>query len=185
VTPSEPLSRPIAVDALPRDGQVVRIEADAAERAALAALNGLPEIASFAARLDVKRASRGAVRVTGAVRAKLTQVCVVSLEPFETTVEEPIDVRFAPAAGERAPHRRSGDEGAFSIGDEDEPDRIVDGRIDLGALAAELFALALDPYPRKPGVAFGPMAVESAPASPFAGLKGAAGPDSAGGGKRR
>jgi hypothetical protein len=35
--------------------------------------------------------------------------------------------------------------------DEDEPDPVIDGKIDLGALAAEFFALGLDPYPRKPG----------------------------------
>ena len=39
---------------------------------------------------------------------------------------------------------------------EDAPDPIVDGKIDLGALAAEFLALGLDPYPRKPGVAFAP-----------------------------
>ena len=89
---------------MPRDGQVVTIEADAAERAALAALNRVPEIAVFTATLDVKPASRGAVRVTGAVHGELTQVCVVSLEPFPATVDEAIDVRFAPAArGERGP----------------------------------------------------------------------------------
>jgi uncharacterized metal-binding protein YceD (DUF177 family) len=162
----------------------VRIEADAAERAALAALNRLPEIASFTATLDVKRASRGAVRVTGAVHAEFTQVCVVSLEPFDTTVDEAIEVRFAPAAEEHAPRRRSGEEDILSIGDEDEPDTILDGRIDLGALAAEFFALALDPYARKPGVAFEPAPIESEPDSPFAGLKGAAGSDSTSGGKR-
>ena len=32
---------------------------------------------------------------------------------------------------------------------EDAPDPIVDGKVDLGALAAEFIALALDPYPRK------------------------------------
>ena len=40
------------------------------------------------------------------------------------------------------------------MGEEDEPDPLIDGKIDLGALAAEFFALGLDPYPRKPGVSF-------------------------------
>ena len=34
------------------------------------------------------------------------------------------------------------------------PDEIVNGKIDLGAVAAEFLALGLDPYPRKPGVDF-------------------------------
>jgi hypothetical protein len=185
VTKSTPLSRPIRVDNLPKEGQVVRIEADAAERAALAALNGLPEIATFTATLDVTKASGGAVLVTGAVHAELTQVCVVSLEPFPGIVDEPIDVRFAPAAEENAPRRPAGEDDAIAIGDEDEPDPIVDGKIDLGALAAEFFALGLDPYPRKPGVAFAPTAIETPADSPFAGLKSADGPDSTGGRRKR
>jgi hypothetical protein len=60
-------------------------------------------------------------------------------------------VRFAPQkvakSGSAAP------EETFSLTDEDEPDPIIDGKIDLGALTAEFFALGLDPYPRKPGAA--------------------------------
>ena len=36
----------------------------------------------------------------------------------------------------------------------DPPDAIIDDTIDLGVVAAEFTALALDPYPRKPGAAF-------------------------------
>ena len=43
---------------------------------------------------------------------------------------------------------------AVELADEDRPDPVVDGKIDLGAVAAEFFALGLDPYPRKPGVEF-------------------------------
>ena len=63
-----------------------------------------------------------------------------------------------------------GETETFSIADEDEPDPIIEGKIDVGALAAEFFALGLDPYPRKPGVEFVALA-ESPPAdSPFAAL---------------
>ena len=49
-----------------------------------------------------------------------------------------------------------------SLADEDDPDPVIDGKIDLGALAAEFFALGLDPYPRKPGVEFVAPAEEAA-----------------------
>lgn len=46
----------------------------------------------------------------------------------------------------------------------------MNGRIDLGALTAEFLALGLDPYPRKPGVDFEPVA--SGPESgPFDALR--------------
>ena len=56
----------------------------------------------------------------------------------------------------------------FSLDDEDEPDPIIEGKIDLGALAAEFFALGLDPYPRKPGASFELNAKPEPADSPFA-----------------
>jgi hypothetical protein len=52
----------------------------------------------------------------------------------------------------------------------DPPDPIVNGRIDLGALASEFLALGLDPYPRKPGVEFKSLTedADDARPSPFA-----------------
>ena len=38
-----------------------------------------------------------------------------------------------------------------TIDDENAPDLIVDGMIDVGEAIAQLMALALDPYPRSPG----------------------------------
>ena len=100
------------------------------------------------------RSASGGVRATGAVHGELTQVCVVSLEPFPATVDEEIDVRFAPRSDDEAARGAPKEPETFSMADEDEPDPIVDGKIDLGALAAEFFALGLDPYPRKPGASF-------------------------------
>jgi uncharacterized metal-binding protein YceD (DUF177 family) len=109
--------------------------------------------------------------VTGEVHAELTQVCVVSLEPFAATVDEPIDVRFAPGEAAETARRVKDDETeTVEVGDEDPPDPIVDGKIDLGALAAEFLALGLDPYPRKPGVAFDPPKPQDGRDSPFAAL---------------
>jgi len=110
--------------------------------------------------------------VTGEVHAEITQVCVVSLEPFAASVDEPVDVRFVPVeVAERARRAREDDAEIVEVGGEDPPDPIVDGKIDLGALAAEFFALGLDPYPRKPGVAFDPpQDAQGGEESPFAAL---------------
>ena len=162
-------SRPVRVDALPKDGLTQAIEANPAERAALAALNHLPAIAKLTATFELRRAGRGAVRVAGVVHAELTQTCVVSLEPFEATVDEPVEVRFAPPADNGATRRgaSAGQTEAILTEGVDPPDPIVDGRIDLGALAAEFMALGLDPYPRKPGAVFAASADAAPPDSPF------------------
>jgi Large ribosomal RNA subunit accumulation protein YceD len=170
MTDSAPFHRIVRVDALPENGQTLTIEASLSEREALASFYEIPAIAVLIATLRIERAGQGGARVSGAVHAELTQVCVVSLEPFGATVDENIDVRFAPQREEESVRRPRRETDTFSIGDEDEPDPIIEGKIDVGALAAEFVALGLDPYPRKPGVEF-VAPVESAPAdSPFAAL---------------
>jgi hypothetical protein len=62
-----------------------------------------------------------------------------------------VDVRFAPETTANSGSVSATETQTFSLTDEDEPDPVIDGKIDLGALAAEFFALGLDPYPRKPG----------------------------------
>jgi uncharacterized metal-binding protein YceD (DUF177 family) len=165
-----PFSRKVRVDALPNEGLALTIEADADERAALAALCRLPAIAELAARFVLQRAGRAGVRVTGNVHAEFTQTCVVSLEPFAATLDEPVEARFAPPAAKSAARRGATRRRAeiVALDGEDPPDPIVDGAIDLGALAAEFLALGLDPYPRKPGASFAPPEPEGGAASPFA-----------------
>jgi uncharacterized metal-binding protein YceD (DUF177 family) len=151
-------SRTVRVEAVPKDGLTRTIEADPAERAALAELNRLPGVAKLTATFTLRRAGRAGVRVSGVVHAEVTQTCVVSLEPFPATLDESVDVRFAPSAdGSAARHGAPGAPAdAILLDAEDAPDPIVDGRIDLGALAAEFLALGLDPYPRKPSAQFAP-----------------------------
>jgi uncharacterized metal-binding protein YceD (DUF177 family) len=170
MTESAPFSRIVRVDALPRGGQNMTIEAIPSEREALASLYQIPAVAALTAALRLERSGQHGVRVSGAVHGELTQACVVSLEPFATTVDEDIDVRFAPRPEAYSLRGPNSEAETFSMADEDEPDPIIEGKIDIGALAAEFFALGLDPYPRKPGVEFVAPA-DSPPAdSPFAAL---------------
>ena len=157
-------SRPVKVDALPRDGSMQTVEATPVERAAIAEQQDLVDVSRLRATFLLKRAGKD-VRVTGAVHAEVTQTCVVTLEPFPVALDEPIDVRFARPSEERSGRR--GQTETVALDAEDPPDPIVDGKIDLGALAVEFLALALDPYPRKPGAEFTPPPEEAPPASPF------------------
>jgi uncharacterized metal-binding protein YceD (DUF177 family) len=164
-------SRLVRVDALPREGQVITIEATPAEREELASFYKLPAIEALTATLRLDPWGRGGARVTGAVHGELTQICVVSLEPFPATVDEDVDVRFAPRTAANPRSTAVQDTETFSLADEDEPDPVIDGKIDLGALTAEFFALGLDPYPRKPGAILDEERTNSEPTdSPFAAL---------------
>ena len=75
-------SRLVRVDALPREGQVVTMEATPAEREALASFYKLPAIAALTATLRIDPWGRGGARVTGAVHGELTQLCIVSASRF-------------------------------------------------------------------------------------------------------
>lgn len=159
-----PLSRPYIVGRLPEHGAEIRIEANAEERAALAFDLKLVAIHALGALLRIRNTRRG-VRVTGRIEARIAQTCVVSLDEFDSRLDEDVDVEFA----EPDTREGKGTIGSGIVGDPDyePPDEIVDGRIDLGSITAEFFALGLDPYPRKPGVAFEGDDAEG-PESPFA-----------------
>lgn len=161
-----PLSRPQAVQSLPKGGQAVTFSASEAERAALAAFLDLPSVESLEADF-LLRPARGGVHVTGTVRASLHQACVVTLEPFPTTVEEEVDVRYAPP---EALGPVTAKEVERRLDEEDPPEPLTGGAIDLGALAAETVALGLDPFPRKPGVEAVDMTIGDVGESPFAAL---------------
>lgn len=174
-----PLSRPVSVAATPPEGLEIEIVASAAERAALAELNGLVGISALTARLRVKRWRGDGLEVDGELRATLRQTCVVTLEPFDAEIVEPLHMRFAPAPGD-ADRRRQRSPQAIAqaveqdidIAGDDPPDPLIGGGVDLGGCVSEFLTLALDPYPRKPGAEFRePAPADNAEASPFATLR--------------
>ena len=94
--------------------------------------------------------ARGRVHVAGRVRARIGQTCVVSLDPIENDIDEPIDLIFAPP--EQIPQLADLVDEATESDTEipDPPEPIENGVIDLGRVATDALFLAVDPYPRKP-----------------------------------
>lgn len=171
VTP-DPWSVPLSVAQIPDTGLHRDIEAGKAVREAMAELAGLREILSANASLDVTPQSGGRVHVTGRVRARIGQTCVVSLDPIENDLDEAIDLIFAPP--EQIPELADlVDEAAESEADiPDPPEPIENGMIDLGRLATDALLLGIDPYPRKPDAVFDVPVVPPDPEDhPFAALK--------------
>jgi hypothetical protein len=169
---ADPWSVPIAVEQIPDTGLHRDIEASAATREAMAELGGLREILSASASLDVTPRSGGRVHVEGRIRARVGQTCVVTLDPIESDIDEPIDLIFAPP--EQIPEMAAlVDEAAESAVEiPDPPEPIVNGVIDLGRLATDALFLGVDPYPRKPDAVFEVPVVPPDPEDhPFAALK--------------
>jgi uncharacterized metal-binding protein YceD (DUF177 family) len=168
----DPWSVPVTVAQIPEAGLHRDIEADRAQREAMAELAGLREILSARAALDVTPKSGGRVHVAGHVRARVGQTCVVTLDPIESEIDEPIDLIFAPP--EQIPQLADLVDDAAESDTEipDPPEPIVNGLIDLGRLATDALFLGIDPYPRRPDAVFEPPVVAADPEDhPFAALK--------------
>jgi uncharacterized metal-binding protein YceD (DUF177 family) len=169
------------VEQVPEAGTDVVIVANAGECTALAAWNGLAGISMLEAHFHVAHRAGRSLNVSGRVSASMTQICGVSLDPFESTIAQEVDVDFVPQEDLSKPKgikskyeaAKMRERAPLDEEEEDPPDLIVDGKIDLGSLASEFLALALDPYPRKPGAEFGEVLIDGTKdrESPFAILR--------------
>ncbi|PLX36659.1 MAG: hypothetical protein C0606_12580 [Hyphomicrobiales bacterium] len=147
-----PLSHIFDVDTLSGEGTIVRFSATEEECAALAKLCDIPAVESLTAEFQLRPYRKDGATVIGAVDATVVQTCVVTLEPVTKTVHEEVDQRYLPAAALVA-YQQALEVDVDPLG-EDPPEELESRKLDLGAIAAEFFALGLDPYPRAPGVAF-------------------------------
>ena len=157
-------SRPVAIDRLPPGATVREIAAEPAERAALARRLGLLSLDRLEARVTLEPLAGGLVRVDSLLTADVVQECVVSLEPVAVRVEDRASLLY----GEDG----DGAQEVVLSGEAEPVEPAVGGTIDIGEAAAQQLSLALDPFPRAPGVA-PPEAtapVEDQAESPFAAL---------------
>ena len=162
-----PWSVPVIANEVPESGRRFELVADERTRAAVAKLAGLRALPQLTASFDVTRYGRHGLHVIGMVSATVGQVCVVTLDPMEEKLEEPIDLIFAPQ--QNIPRGES--EGReIEVMAENGPEPLVDGVIDLGRLAIEFLILGINPYPRKPDAEFQPPIAGDETGHPFAGL---------------
>jgi hypothetical protein len=155
------LQRPLALTEIRPTGREVEVRATAAECAALARRMKVPAINEFSCWFRLSALGEGVVLAEGRLLARAIRVCVLTLDEFEATTKEEFRLRFVPA-GQESP--------GFDPEAEDEIP-YQGAALELGEAAAEQLALALDPYPKKPGAAL-PAVADEATGSPFAVLAG-------------
>jgi uncharacterized metal-binding protein YceD (DUF177 family) len=153
------LHRPILLDRIGPNGLDVTVEATPAECVALTARMQLPAVHAVSCTFHLVREDRDTILARGHLKARVTQTCIVTLEDFEAPVEEQFRICFVPAGTE-----------TDDLDPESDDEIPYEGNvIDLGEATAEQLALALDPYPRKPGATLEePEAAQ--PEHPFAAL---------------
>lgn len=116
-------------------------EANAKELDALKRYARIEDVTGFTAQVKIVSFAGGRYRASGTLQAGVVQASVVNLEPVRSSIQESFSVEYWPAeaiedAQEDAPF------------DADAPEPLAGEHIPVGALLVELFALALDPYPR-------------------------------------
>ncbi|MGQ3674699.1 YceD family protein [Xanthobacter sp. TB0139] len=158
-----PLSKPVAITDIGPTGLNIRLVPDEAVRAELARYVNVLAVPSFLAQIHLEPEGKAGFHVTGEIKATVRQTCGVTLDEFDAPLLEEIDVHFVPEGTPRPPE--SEDDETY-----DPPDEILNGQIDVGALATEFLALGIEPYPRKPGAVFQQPDMDATGLSPFAAL---------------
>ena len=167
------MSRTVRVDTLSEAPRTVTIEAEPAEREALAARFGLVAIGALAAEAELVR-NNAEVVARGRLRAQVVQSCVATGEPVPQKLESPFEIVFRPEPEAGAPDEE------VELSEAELDVVFYDGAaVNLGEAVAETLALNLDPYPRSEGAeaALREAGVKSeeqarVEASPFAALEG-------------
>jgi uncharacterized metal-binding protein YceD (DUF177 family) len=153
MTSSSILQRRVEAARLPATGIDLSVEASESQRKALAEAYKLVAVSGLAATATVTPGRRGSLVAEGRVTADIVQSCVVSLEPVAQHIDESFSVRFVPADSPEAVLPKPGSEVVVDPTQPDPPEVMEGSGIDVGGLVEEVFALAIDPYPRAPGAA--------------------------------
>jgi hypothetical protein len=154
------LIRLVSLSKIGPNGLLIIVRATSEECVVLAVRMGIPAVRSLECCFNLVADEEGAtIYAHGRLRAVATRVCVVSVEDFETLIEDEFDICFVPAGSER---------------DDPDPDLVDEmpyegGSIDLGEAIAQQLALVLDPYPKMDGAVV-PAAGDEPNASPFSRL---------------
>jgi hypothetical protein len=141
-----------------------RLAPDESTRRRIAETLDLDDLPELEAEVEAAPWLDGA-RIEGRWRARVVQTCGVSLEPFDSALEGTFSVRAVPEGSPAAP-AETAHELDLELASEDPPDVLPAPQVDLAAYVVEHLALEIDPYPRKPGVAFEPPPAERE-SSPF------------------
>ena len=152
-------------------GKDIRIAANAADLERIAQWTEVEAVERFEALISLRKLSKSRFSYNAVLTADVVQSCVVTLVPVTAHIEKSFERVLNVVL--HLPHDLAAHGDLPISPTDDEPQEDIEGtRFDLVAPLLEEFVLALEPYPRAPGVAFEPSAVSQAKEeSPFAVLK--------------
>src|SRR5438876_4906438 len=131
---------------IPESGLSAQREAAPDELASVALALDLIACRSLRAEYAIAPTAGGHYRLSGRLHAEISQACVVTLEPIDSTIEEAFEAVFWPQEDMPAPSS-----GEVAMDDEPERESIEAGQIAVGRVVFESLAAATNPFPRKAG----------------------------------
>lgn len=131
-----------------------RYSASESECAALAARFGVTALRNLEAEAVLRRKGRSdSIRLEGRLSAEVEQPCVVTLEPVTEAVEDSFELRFTlDPAKAQAESAATASDVVIDPEAEDPPELVGPKGIDVGEVIAQQLSVAINPYPRLPGV---------------------------------
>lgn len=142
------------------DGRkTLTLQPETDEIQALTAFLNIESIENVQAEFTLTQA-KGAynVQVEGRVQAKVNQLCVITLDPISSQVDESFEAYYADytaavpfSAAKKALYAKFGMAEIPVLDEKDDPEPMERGMIDLGELATQYLSLAVDPYAQKEG----------------------------------
>ncbi|AHA27776.1 hypothetical protein [Candidatus Liberibacter americanus] len=152
---TEKFSRIINVKSVFSSPMKIKIEANRFDCENLAKQWEVSAVESLYADIKLSKWKRIGVRVEGTVYAKIIQVCVITLEPLTSYIEESLGCVLVPNSSKLllSNYNCSG-KNEFEIKGVDIIGFAEDGTIDIGFLVSDFAALAINPYPKKEGSVF-------------------------------
>ncbi len=142
-------SFPLAIEDMGTGTKTYHLKANTKQLPYIAEILKVDGIVEFSAEIAVtfcRKAHR--VDVSGFVNADVEQTSVISLEKFIKHYNPEFAIFFDTELTEKQLHDME-----FEV-DDDVPDVVENGQIDLAAIAMEQLALALDDFPRREGEVF-------------------------------
>ena len=158
-------SYPLKIEDINQGEQTYKLRANKAQLETLREILQIPAVNYFEADIKLtKKKKKGILDVSGEVRAGLTLISVISLDEFEKEYKSNFSLTYDTNATYE--QIREMDEDI----EDDIPDIVIDGKIDLGDIAIEQLALVMEDHPRKDGEEFTSVIEDDSPVreNPFA-----------------
>ena len=144
----------LKADEITSEEKNVKVEATEAQRKNLASRLDVLSVENAQARFRIKRESRQhVIHVKGVVNATIQQNCAQTMAPVSQQVEDEFEAWFMDHESvisldkiKRERHTKVHDNEVQMPEEQDDPEMIVGGVIDLGELATQYLSLSLEPY---------------------------------------